>query len=273
MEENARANEARLSKILRGFSGAAVAFSGGVDSAVLLKAAKDALGNRAVAVTAVSALMSAEETEAAKALAAEIGARHVILPTPDLENPAFAANDKERCYYCKKARFEALTLWAQNHGCEMVLEGSNADDGADYRPGMRALAELSGVASPLAAAGLGKREIRDLAKFWGLSVWNKPSAACLASRLSYGLEITKERLRQVELAETALEKIVGGQARVRHHGDLARIEVDARDLALFAQENARDFLVRELKKLGFVYVALDLQGYRTGSQNEAIDTR
>lgn len=263
-------SEMKLMEILRGFGSAAVAFSGGVDSAVLAKAASLALGDRAVAITAWSELLPKEELEEAKQIAAAIGILHVVVEMPDLENPKFVENDKERCYYCKKARFDALAAWAKAAGYSKVLEGSNLDDYGDYRPGMRAVEENIEIASPLIEAGFHKDGIRALAKEWNIAVWNKPSAACLASRLSYGLTITAARLKQVERAERIVKKYAAGQLRVRHHGDLARIEADAAAVKLLTRPEIRAEIVTALKGLGFVYVVLDLQGYRMGSQNEAI---
>lgn len=263
-------SEIKLMEILRGFGSAAVAFSGGVDSAVLAKAAALALGDRAVAITAWSELLPEEELAEAKQIAAAIGIRHMVITMPDLENPQFIANDKERCYYCKKTRFDALAAWAKTAGYSKVLEGSNLDDYGDYRPGMRAVAENGEIASPLIEAGFHKEEIRALAKEWGLRVWNKPSAACLASRISYGLTITAARLKQVEQAERIVRRYAKGQSRVRHHGDLARIECDGAAMALLIRPETRAEISAALKELGFIYVVLDLEGYRMGSQNETI---
>lgn len=258
----------RLISIIRRYGRVAVAFSGGVDSTVLAKAAVLALGDQAVAATASSELLPRAELEEAKLLAAQAGIVHVVLAIPDLENARFTANDKDRCYYCKKARFERLVEWAAAQGIGTILEGSNLDDRDDYRPGMRAIAALPAVVSPLAEAGFSKREIRKLAKQWELPVWDKPSAACLASRLSYGLPITAHRLGQVEAAEAVVRAYAQGQVRVRHHGDLARIEVEAPERLL--QADARGEIAGKLKALGFTFVSLDLEGYRMGSQNEAL---
>lgn len=258
----------RLLQILRGYKSVVVAFSGGVDSAVLIRAAKIALGGRAVAVTAWSPLLPEEELEDTKSIAASIGMRHVILTMPDLDNPAFIKNDRERCYHCKKARLDALRTWAVRSGYDIVAEGSNLDDRSDYRPGMRALKENKAVISPLLEAGFHKQEIRALAKEWELSVWDKPSAACLASRLNYGLEITVERLKQVELAERMVKRCVTGQVRVRHHGNLARIEVPGDQLIALMQPGVSGEITAAFKALGFTFVALDMEGYRMGSQNE-----
>ncbi len=262
--------ENKLLEILRTYGPVVVAFSGGVDSSVLSKAAKLALGDKVVAITAASELLPQEELTDAKEVAEIIGIEHKVISVQDLANPKFVANDRERCYYCKEKRFALLTNWAQENGYQKVIEGSNLDDDGDYRPGMRALSENDFVASPLVAAGFNKTDIRNLAKKWNLPVWNKPSAACLASRISYGLEITADRLKQVERAERIVRQHVQGQLRVRHHGNLARIEVAAELLPTLLDHNVNESIVREIKKLGFTYVTLDLQGYRMGSQNEIL---
>ncbi len=248
----------------------AVAFSGGVDSTFLAAAAKKALGGRAVLVTARSATSSAAELSDASAIASALGIRHIWLDSAELSDPAFAANDRERCYHCKKSRFAALVAWAKDNGIPWVAEGTNADDSGDYRPGMKAVAELPAVVSPLLDAGLTKDEIRSVSRLWGLPTWDKPSAACLVSRLAYGLPITIERLRQVEAAELAVRRLVAGQVRVRHHGDLARIEVDPAAFTVLTAPDNAPALVAAIKALGFTYVALDLAGYRTGSMNETL---
>lgn len=253
---------------LRSYESLVIALSGGVDSSVLTQAAARALGNRAVAVTAVSELLTAAELEDARACAALAGIQHEILPAGDLDVPDIVRNDKERCYYCKKSRFGKLTQWAQQNGYAFVAEGSNLDDRGDYRPGMKAIAELPTVVSPFMECGWNKRDIRRQAKEWGLPVWDKPSAACLASRLAYGIPLTAERLQQVEQAEAYLRPFVQGQLRVRHHGELARIEVEASQLPLVLGQHEK--ITAALRKLGFSYVTLDLAGYRMGSQNEIL---
>lgn len=259
----------QLSASLAALGGVAVAFSGGVDSAFLAAAAKRALGERVVLVTARSATSSAEELADAAAVAATLGLSHVWLDSGELADPAFTANPPDRCYHCKKGRFAALVAWAQAHGFPWVVEGTNADDCGDFRPGMKAVAELPAVKSPLLEAGLSKDEIRAVSRRWGLPTWDKLSAACLVSRLAYGLPVTADRLRQVEAAERTVRRLVAGQVRVRHHGDLARIEVSpAAFAALVGPE--REALVAAVKAIGFTYVALDLSGYRTGSMNEAL---
>lgn len=262
--------ETALLDLLARLGSAAVAFSGGVDSALLAALAHEALGDKAVAVTLRSPLLPRQEQEDAGRVAEQIGIRHAVLDMDDLADGDFAANDAQRCYYCKRARLRFLSAWAQKSGVCAVLEGSNADDRGDYRPGMRALAESGAAQSPFLQCGVTKAQIRDMAKRRALSVWDKPSAACLASRIAYGLAITKERLRQVEEAERCLRGLCRGQLRVRHHGDLARIEVERAEAARLLQPETAARVEAALKALGFTFVALDLGGYRTGSANEAL---
>ena len=246
-----------------------VALSGGVDSSTLAKAASLALGDKAVAVTARSELLAAEELADARKAAEAAGLRHVVLDACDLEDPQIVANDKERCYYCKRGRFQKLCAWAEENGFAFVADGSNLDDGKDYRPGMRAIEELAPkVISPFVECGWRKAEIRAQARAWGLFVAEKPSAACLASRVEYGLSLTAERLAQVEAAEKILRPFVPGQLRVRHHGKLARIEVEPEAMAEVMAR--REEIAAKIKALGFSYAALDLGGYRMGSANEAL---
>ena len=254
---------------LRDYGQMAVALSGGVDSAVLAKAAALVLGARAVAVTLVSSFTSTEEQAAARETAKSVGIRQIELETRELADPRVAANDGERCYYCKRDRFEALSLWAQREGFAPVGEGSHRDDQGAYRPGMRAVAELfPRVVSPFLAAGWGKAEIRRQAKRWGLSVWDKPSAACLASRVAYGLPLTAERLAMVEAAERAVRPFAAGQLRVRHHDALARIEAEPTALPHLLAH--REEITTALRAVGFSYVTLDLAGYRMGSTHEVL---
>lgn len=262
---------ARLNEIIAGCKSAAVAFSGGVDSTFLAAAAVRALGERAIAVTACSETLPASEQREAVKLAALIGIKHELVAISELESAEFVANDAKRCYYCKKQRLGSIARWGGEYGYDWVLEGSNADDVDDYRPGMQAVDELAGVRSPLLEAGLTKAEIRAVSEQWGLPTWNKLSAACLSSRIVYGLPVTAERLKQVELAEAFIRKFCSGQIRVRHHGNLARIEVAEPDIAVLAQPAAAKAIAAELKRLGFTFVVLDLQGYRTGSLNETLD--
>lgn len=260
-----------LMQLMSSLSSAVIGFSGGVDSTFLSAVAQRSLAEKAVAITACSATLPASEREEAAQLALQIGIQHVLLPIDELESADFVSNNGRRCYYCKQTRFGALRKWADEHSYKWVLDGSNVDDCSDYRPGMKALEELEGVRSPLLEAALTKADIREISKEWGLPTWNKPSAACLSSRVAYGLEITNERLGQIEQAESVVKAFCTGQVRVRHHGNLARIEVSPKDIPTLAVPEHAEHIYRELKKLGFTYVTLDLAGYRMGSMNELIN--
>jgi uncharacterized protein len=258
-----------LKGVIEGLESVLVAFSGGVDSTLLLKVSLDTLGrDNVLAVTAESETYPAEEIEGAKQLAEALGARWKLIHTEELSNECFAANPTDRCYYCKLELFSKLRRIADEEGLKHVLDGSNLDDTGDWRPGMRAAKEL-GVISPLKEAGLTKKDIRELSRGLGLPTWEKPSMACLASRFPYGHRITPEELRMVGEAERFLRKQGFRQVRVRHHGKLARIEVSPDQLERLALKGIRDEVVSKLKELGYVWVAMDLQGYRTGSLNEA----
>jgi uncharacterized protein len=256
-----------LKRILSEMGGTVVAYSGGTDSTLLLKVAQDVLGERAMAVTATSSSLPQEELEDAAELAAQIGARHLIIESDELESPGFVANAPDRCYHCKQLRFDALIKLAKEKGFSYVVDGSNLDDQGDHRPGMRAAHEL-GVRSPLMQAGLTKADIRAISRELGLPTWDKPSNACLASRIPYGTPITRERMQQVEQAERLLHTLGFTQARVRAHGEIARIEVEADDLPILLENRSR--IVDEFRRLGFSYVTADLEGYRTGSMNETL---
>lgn len=257
----------KLKRILRSLESAVIAFSGGVDSSFLAKVAYDVLGDKAVAVTADSALYS--EVEEAKEIAKEIDIKHELFFTEELDIPEFSDNPPERCYYCKKELFSKLWEIAKQRGFKHVVDGTNYDDLGDYRPGMKASAELN-VSSPLKDAKLTKSEIRELSKKLGLRTWSKPSMACLASRFPYGTHITHEKLSVVGEAEQFLRELGIKQLRVRHHENIARIEVLPEDMELLLKNGIRKKIVEKFKQLGYTYVTLDLSGYRTGSMNEAL---
>ncbi len=258
----------QLKKILAEMESVLIAYSGGVDSTFLLKVAKDVLDDgKVVAVTATSSTYPACEIKDAKIVANRLRVKHLVIKTDELSNKKFAENPADRCYWCKRELFSKLIALAKEYKLNYVLDGSNYDDTRDFRPGMKAAREL-GVRSPLEEAGFTKNEIRSLSKKLGLSTWNKPSLACLASRFPYGMRITKENLAKVDKAETFLRKFGVTQVRVRNHDQIARIEVLKDEISKLLKEDVRDKIVTKFKDLGYTYVTVDLEGYRTGSMNE-----
>lgn len=272
MKTDLQTKEEHLHRILAGLDQAAVAFSGGVDSSYLLAACVDVLGvARVRALTADSPLLPRHELDTARQVARSLGVRHEVIVFDELSIPDIAANTPQRCYYCKKFRFETILSLLQDTDGATLLHGENVDDALDYRPGARAAREL-GVRAPLAEAGLTKADIRELSKRRGLATWNLPSAACLASRFPYDIPLTLEGLQRVERAEAALREIVDiHQLRIRDHCPIARIEVRAEDIERLAESSVRQRIVQVLQSVGYHYVALDLEGYRTGSMNDRVD--
>ncbi len=257
----------RLKGLLDEIDSAVVAFSGGLDSTFLLKMAYDQMGDRVVALTALSPTYPEWEMKEAKDLASSIGVRHYLRHSDELSNPLFRQNPRDRCYHCKKELIVLCKKLAEELGFARVLEGSNASDLQDHRPGLRAVDE-EGVISPLKEVGMTKEEIRKWSKEIGLQTWSKASQACLASRFPYGLSIEGSKLKQIEEAETLLREVGFHQFRVRYHNEVARIEVEKKDFARFLDEDLRGSVIRRFRELGFTYISVDLEGYRTGSLNE-----
>jgi len=265
-----RAKLDRLLDLLRGYGSCAVAFSGGLDSTVLAKAAELALGDRALLVTGASASLASGELDACDELSRLIGIRHEVIQTHEMSNPNYQANTADRCYHCKSELFTQLKGVADRLNVAVVADGSNLDDQSEHRPGMRAVRE-HGVRSPLAECELTKSELRRLAVYWKLPIWDKPASPCLSSRMAYGERVTPERLAMVDRAERFLRRHGLSPLRVRYHrGDTARIEVSPDGLARFLNTSFRREVVEELKSAGFKYISLDLEGFRSGSLDEIL---
>ena len=269
-DSDLRAKSERLLGVLGQMPGAAVALSGGVDSTVVAKAAVLALGERAVAVTADSPSVPRAELEQAKTLAAAVGIRHVVVGTNEFDDPNYLRNGGDRCYFCKSELYSRVVRLLPELGVGVVCSGANLDDLGDYRPGLTAAAE-NGVRHPLQEAGFTKADVRAVAKDWGLPVWEKPASPCLSSRLAPGLAVTPERTGRVEAAEAYLKSLGVRDCRVRYHeGDLARVELPTDEVTRFLDAGVREALSAKLRALGFKFVTIDLDGFRTGSLNALV---
>jgi uncharacterized protein len=270
MDKSVEEKTARLKEIFQSMGKVLVAYSGGVDSTLLLRVAHDSLGGgHVLAVTALSPLYPDRELAAAKRMALEMGLKHILIESNELEIEGFSKNPSNRCYFCKKELFEEMQNIARKEGISHIVEGSTLDDESDHRPGRKAIQEL-GIRSPLQEARFTKEDVRKLSRALGLSTWDKPSFACLASRFPYGEEITPEGLKMVDEAEDFLMSLGFKQVRVRHYQNLARIEVYPEEISRLMNGSLREEIVSRLKKIGYHYVTLDLQGFRSGSMNEVL---
>ncbi len=268
----AQAKERELFDILRKLERVLVAFSGGTDSAYLAWAAHQALGANAIAITADSASMPTSHKHDAVEFVRQFGIRHEFIPTYEFENPAYSANNPDRCFHCKDELFRRMEQIAPEYGSPVIVYGVNVDDLGDYRPGQSAAKEHE-VKAPLVEAGLTKAEIRELSRVAGLPTWDRPAAACLSSRVPYGTEVTKETIGKIEVAEERIKELGFRQYRVRFHGELARVEIAREELPKALSVEMIDRLNAVFSDLGFLYVTLDLKGYRQGSLNEALPQR
>ena len=262
----------RLKEILGESSGVLVAFSGGVDSTFLLKVAHMVLGERAVALTASSPTAPPGELEAAEELARLVGCRHIVISSHELDNPSFTQNPVNRCYFCKDELYRVSRLQADGLEISTVVDGTNLDDLKDHRPGLKAAKEWR-IRHPLVEAGMAKEEIRRYSRELNLPSWNKPAIACLSSRFPYGIEINVERLQKIAACERFLQELRFREFRVRYHGELVRIEVAPEEIQRFFEPGTREAIVEKFKEVGFSFVSLDLQGYRTGSMNEPLGAK